>query len=369
MKRFVAVTLVFILNILFFVSYAQDKQSNAQDQNIVQFDKTIHNFGDILESTGPVECTFTLKNISDKPIAIHNVISSCGCTSPEWTKEPVLPSQKGKIKVVFQNDQGPFPFDKTLTVYISGLNRPIVLRIRGIVHEKKKNINELYTIRIGELGLRKTNYTIGYIDQGRSKSDNADIANLSNNPVKVSISEKSDGLSVTISPNPIPARSTAIMTYSINTAFGKAKWGKTDYYAKFILNGKKYEEKISVKGVIKDNFKSITKEQLNIAPSPFFETSYYEFNEVKQGKIMEHTFVMKNKGKSELIIHKIESEQGGVTILNPMPIKVKAGGLVNIKIKFDTKTYEGEVINILTLITNSPSRPMVNLFITGNVIK
>ena len=55
----------------------------------LEIDKTTHNFGDIIHKSGPVSCSFTLKNISDKPIVIYNVVSSCGCTDVNWTKEPM----------------------------------------------------------------------------------------------------------------------------------------------------------------------------------------------------------------------------------------------------------------------------------------
>ena len=57
--------------------------------NIVEFDKTIHNFGDVMLSDGPLSCSFTMKNISEKPVVIYSVVTSCGCTDVEWTREPI----------------------------------------------------------------------------------------------------------------------------------------------------------------------------------------------------------------------------------------------------------------------------------------
>jgi hypothetical protein len=146
-------------------------------------------------------------------------------------------------------------------------------------------------------------------------------------------------------------------------------WGKAYWTAKLIIDGKKYDDIIRVQGVIKDNFTNLTKAQVASAAVPASSKSYFEFGEVKQGKVVENTFYIKNKGKDNLIIHKVESEQKGVTLLSKCPVTVKPGEQGAIRIKFDTSACEGEVINILTLITNSPSKPMMNLFITGNVVK
>ena len=80
----------------------------------VEFDKTIHNFGDVMLSDGPLSCTFTMKNVSEKPVVIYNVVTSCGCTDVEWTREPIKPGNTGTISTVYTNDEGPYPFDKTL---------------------------------------------------------------------------------------------------------------------------------------------------------------------------------------------------------------------------------------------------------------
>lgn len=97
------------------------------------YEKTEHDFGKFSINAGPQHCTFKYKNNTDTPIVINHILSSCGCTTPEWSKAPIKPGQSGEIKVTFLNDQGPFAFEKSLTVYVSSSVKPTVLRIRGIV--------------------------------------------------------------------------------------------------------------------------------------------------------------------------------------------------------------------------------------------
>ncbi len=49
------------------------------------------------------EHIFEFTNTGNKPLIIHNVISTCGCTIPQWTKKPVMPGEKGTIKVLFDS--------------------------------------------------------------------------------------------------------------------------------------------------------------------------------------------------------------------------------------------------------------------------
>ncbi|MCQ2167209.1 MAG: DUF1573 domain-containing protein [Bacteroidales bacterium] len=102
----------------------------------IQFDKTVHDFGTIKESDGPQTCCFTLKNTGEEPVTILTVITSCGCTNAKWTKESIPQGGSGTINVTFTNNDGPYPFDKTLTVYTTDTKKPTILHIKGNVTKK-----------------------------------------------------------------------------------------------------------------------------------------------------------------------------------------------------------------------------------------
>ena len=94
--------IIFILAALIFGQTASAQEKIGEG---LEIDKTVHNFGDILLGSGPVSCTFTVKNTGSKPAVIYNVTSSCGCTDVNWTKEPLMPGKTGKISVTYTNDE------------------------------------------------------------------------------------------------------------------------------------------------------------------------------------------------------------------------------------------------------------------------
>lgn len=105
----------------------------------VSYDRTVHDFGTVPLSSGPLTCTFTVTNSGDEPMNIYAVITTCGCTSVKWTRTDIAPGGKGTIEVTYTNDEGPYPFDKTLKVYTSCEQKPRVLHIKGNpVKDKKK---------------------------------------------------------------------------------------------------------------------------------------------------------------------------------------------------------------------------------------
>lgn len=105
----------------------------AQKKAVIAADETSHDFGQIKEADGKVSATFVVKNTGDAPLAITRVIASCGCTTPEWTKEPIAPGASGNIKITYDPKGRPGPFSKTISVYSNGKTGSFILTIRGEV--------------------------------------------------------------------------------------------------------------------------------------------------------------------------------------------------------------------------------------------
>jgi len=334
---------------------------------VVEFDKMVHDFGDIMLKSGKHTHTFNFKNISKQPVVIQTVISSCGCTQPEWTKSPVMPGGSGKIKITFLNDQGPYPFDKSVTVYVSGVARPIVLRIKGVVHDKSKTLKELYPDRFAEAGLRSSVVDLDNIAQGDARSEIIEVANLSQKDIEVGFVPLSKGLNVIVNPSKIRPGAKSQVQITLNTK-DEVNWGDTEYNAKVFVNGKEVTGKLlRVFTNIRDNFADLSKEDLENAPLPMAGNSSFDFGKVKAGTEVTTSFKIRNLGKRDLLIHKVDTGDKKVTA--KFVKKIASGEAGNVDIKINTADEFGEKGYILTLITNSPSRPLVNLVITGNVIK
>lgn len=102
-------------------------------QAVISADQASHDFGEIKEADGKVTHTFQISNTGDQPLVITRVIASCGCTTPEWTKEPIAAGGKGTISITFDPKNRPGPFAKTVSVYSNGKTGSFILTIRGKV--------------------------------------------------------------------------------------------------------------------------------------------------------------------------------------------------------------------------------------------
>ena len=335
-------------------------------QPSVSWDKTIHDFGDVSVTDGPLSCTFTLTNDGEEPLAIFEVVSSCGCTDVKWTREPILPGKKGTIQATYKNEDGPMPFDKTLTVYVAGIKKPVILRLRGVVHEKKRSLAERYGAeRLGALGLKSRQLKSGTLRQGQQSSEAVTVANLGSRPLKVGFANVSEGLRMRVEPNPIPAGATATLHYTVSAREGV--WGKNTYTATPTLNGKPAAAPLEVVAWTQADFSSLTDAQRRTGPIPMFQNSTVNFGNVSKGQRVQIEFKLENKGKSPLVFYKADSESAALRCVGPLP-QLPPGGKATLMFSLDTSSLQaGENVIMLSLTTNSPLRPLVNLFVAGQI--
>ena len=123
-----------IVFILFLVAYIQ-----AFAQSPVKFTTTKYDFGKIKQNI-PKSCSFTFKNISAKPLIIESAVAGCGCTTPEYPKEPIAKGKDGVIKVTY-NAANLGAFTKDVTVKFVNIETPVVLNIIGEVINLKELTN------------------------------------------------------------------------------------------------------------------------------------------------------------------------------------------------------------------------------------
>lgn len=356
MKHFVSIISAILLT--FGSAYAQEQIGNG-----LEVDKMVHNFGDIMLGSGPVSCTFTITNKSDKPAVIYNVVSSCGCTDVDWTKEPIMPGKTGKISATYTNDEGAYPFDKTLTVYLSDVKKPVLLKIRGVSIAKAVPLEESYPVTFGPFALKETEFKCGNLEQGGHKSESVMVANLSDSPLEVTFTDISEHLDISVSPNPIPARGTAEMSFSVKAC--RRIWGKNFYSATPVVGEKiRGDKKISVWAFTKENFDNLTEEEKSKGPRPQFKESTFQAGKIKKGEVIKAKFTFQNVGKKPFGVYKVDIDSpkwahGRIPATQP-------GEWTSFTVDIDTSDMpEGEMLTIVTLTTNSPLRPIVNLFIAG----
>lgn len=123
MKKVMFLVLMFVVG----VTYA-----SAQKQAEITFETTNYNFGTFSENNPKVSCVFKFTNTGDDMLIIHQAVASCGCTVPNYTKEPIKPGGTGEIKVEYNGaGRAPGHFKKSITVRTNGKTEMVRLYIEG----------------------------------------------------------------------------------------------------------------------------------------------------------------------------------------------------------------------------------------------
>ena len=136
-------------NLLLLIGFFLVMESQAQSGLV--FDKVDHDFGEIKEEAGYAEYTFDFVNLGESPIQITNVKASCGCTTPGWTKEEVMPGDSGFVKARYNARNRPGRFRKSLRITASDPASNQTLYIMGVVKPKPRTPEEEYPIATGDL--------------------------------------------------------------------------------------------------------------------------------------------------------------------------------------------------------------------------
>lgn len=127
MKKIGLLLFTLVLSIGFITAQNLKKAPKAE------FKITTFDFGKVNESVGSVSHIFTFKNVGNSPLIIQRVQAACGCTVPEYPKEPIMPGAEGKIKVTYTTTGNIGAFNKSLTVFSNVPDEIYVLYLKGEV--------------------------------------------------------------------------------------------------------------------------------------------------------------------------------------------------------------------------------------------
>jgi hypothetical protein len=101
---------------------------------VIKFENLIHDYGTI-QYDADGNCEFKFKNTGKEPLVLSNVTASCGCTTPSWPKEPILPGKSSSIKVHYDTKRVG-TISKTITVMSNATEDRVVLQIKGNILAK-----------------------------------------------------------------------------------------------------------------------------------------------------------------------------------------------------------------------------------------
>ena len=359
MKRVAGIVLVLAVLLPAF-NQTQDPQ--------ISFKKTEHNFGKIQEEKGKVTYKFELLNTGGEALMIQNVTASCGCTAPSWTREPIPPGGTGFVAATYNPAGRPGAFRKYVTVMSNSNPGNVRLIISGEVIPKPKTIEDEYRYGMGPMRLKSNHLSFANVKNTETLEKKMEIINNSEETITIGFERIPGHISIKAEPSALKPKQKGFIVAEYD-AKKRDDFGFLIDRVSITINGlseRNYSMVISAN--IEEDFSTMTAEQLANAPVASIDDPEFKFGKLNQGQKVEHAFVLKNDGKSDLVIRKVKASCG-CTAVQPEKKVIAPGESISIKTIFNSAGKVGNQNKTVTIITNDPQKSKTILWVKGEVVK
>ena len=334
----------------------------------ISFDETTHNFGKFKEQDGKVTYQFEFVNTGGSPLIIQNVSASCGCTAPSWTREPIPPGAKGFVAATYDPAGRPGSFRKYVTVISNSNPGSVRLTIAGEVEPKPRTIEDDYRYAMGPMRLKSNHLAFGNLKNTAVEEKSLEVINNSDEDIQVAFQRVPAHITIAMKPAVLKPKQKGELVATYN-APQRNDWGFVIDRMTMEINGtadRNYSLVVSAN--IEEDFSALSEAELANAPVLNVDDPEFTFGTIQQGEKVEHTYVLTNSGKRDLVLRKVKASCG-CTAVQPAKTVISPGESVDIRTVFNSAGKVGNQNKTVTIITNDPKKSTLILWVKGEVEK
>lgn len=340
--------------------------AGAQVPRPVQFKAESFDFGKVVEKDGPVTHVFEFTNTSGQPVKILQVKPSCGCTTPDWSREAIEPGKSGFIKAEFNPKGRPGFFNKTLTVTTDAEPNPIILQIKGtVVADLQKpatgfsNVRGSWRVKSFSLNLGKVYIKNEYVVR--------EFQFMNGGKKAVSYLGRYDGpayIRVNVEPTVLQPGETGVIRIGYNGKLRNAYGYQSDNVVIHTDDETQPDKSFNVLATLEDYFPELTPQEAAKAPRLQVNPPALDFGRVKQNQVTVREVAVTNTGQSLL---ELRSIQGNCTCIVTEVDRqtLKAGQSATIRIAFNPQDRKGTQQKLVTIYSNDPKDPVQRIVFTA----
>jgi len=341
---------------------------SALSQPVMKLSATEHNYGTFKEEAGTQKFDIAVTNTGNQPLVIQNIVASCGCTTPEWSKAPIPAGGTGKITAIYDPKDRPGQFVKTLTVYSNSKPEMVTLTIMGEVIPREKTIEELFMFPVGSIRFESNHLAFTNIRKTEKKIRVMQMVNTSQEPVKVEFDQMPAHLILKANPETLKPGQKGIVEGTFDATKNQG-WGNVTDMIKIKLNGVAQENVYYyVSANLVEDFSKMTKEDMEKAPVFKVASTTVDLGKIPGAIQKEVEFKFTNAGQSDLFIRHVRATCGCTAVQQGMlGAAIKPGQSSSIKALFSSGTYSGKVTKAIYVYTNDPKNSEVVLMLNAEV--
>lgn len=349
----------FLLIFIFENSFCQNAPAN--------FVTKTANFGKVREDKGKIHYDFTFYNKGENPLRVEKVETSCGCTVAEYTKLAVPKDSTGIIRVTYNTTNRPGEINKSVTVYFAGYKESVLLSLKGIVI----GISRLYERELvhpfGNLRFQSKTLNMGTVRTNGKTKREFEFYNSGKKDISISeIKYDTSFLKITINKNILKPKELAKLTITYD-ALARRNWGFVTDSVQFITSDDSLAKKnISISAHLEEYFLPMDAEKTAKTPKIKFEKTDQHVGTIRDGNSVSFNYKFINEGLEDLLIRKIVPGCECLSFETPKYV-IRPGESSFIRVTMNAHGREGVQNKYVTVISNSPSNPSINLWMRLNV--
>lgn len=325
------------------------------------------NFGKVKEDKGKIHYDFVFYNNGINPLRVEKVETSCGCTVAEFTKLAIPKDSAGLIRVTYNTTNRPGEINKNVTVFFAGYKDPVLLNIKGIVIGTQRLYEREFVYPFGNLRFQAKTLNMGTVRTKGPEKKEFEVYNAGKKEITInSIKYDTTFLKIKLSKTQLKPKELAKISITYD-ALARRNWGFiTDSLLLITSDDSIPNKTIPLSAHLEEYFPPMDATTLNKAPKIKFEKTDQHVGTIKDGNSVSFNYKFVNDGKQDLLIRKIVP---GCTCLSfETPKYVIAPGETSyIRVTMTAQDREGVQNKYVTVISNSPSNPTVNLWMRLNV--
>jgi hypothetical protein len=357
---------IYLCCLIFLCLFTLNLEAQTLDRKLLTWERKTINIGAVLEEKGPVETVFYAVNLNLEDILFTDVVTDCGCTTVDFTKDTLATDKIGSIRVRFDPDHRGGEFSKVIivrtnediygdTLYLEGINMPI-----------PENKEMAYPHRIGNLGFRLSAINMGNVFTNEPKVKYVEVHNFGRDTVALNTHQEflPDYIQVSMEPAQLQSDQRGLLLLTYDGAI-KGDLGYFDESLNLTLND---NEQLSLRlmTVVYEHFAPVPKSMEKTVPRLGLSEMEIDFKEISSNRKVSKTIFITNLGRENLLIKKLTSTCSCLD-LNVSKTEIEAGERAELNIEFDPKGRRGIDHKHITLFSNDPINPVKTIIIKSSI--
>ncbi|MFR9603038.1 MAG: DUF1573 domain-containing protein [Rikenellaceae bacterium] len=339
----------------------------------IKFSEPQWDFGTIKEDGGVVSHIFEFVNSGDKPIVITNVQTTCGCTTPEYSKRPIVPNATSTIEIKYDPLYRPGSFARDISIYTSADSEPVIVKIRGVATPRERSVEERFPYILGD-GVRISSLYVfmNNVSHNNPTQSRVEIINTSATERRIEISGGDERFMSVEWPSTLAAGEAGYINVAYDIPSRSGFYGELRDNLVAYVDGRRSGMEVTTRAFVIEDFGADAKKG---AVSGHFSKKFINFEAFNlKSDDLTRDFSIENLGSETLLIRGVDLPEGvEITTLDggdPRGRSVGSAEILELKVTLKGEELElGPFVKYATFIVNDPEQPVVRIKIVGEVSK